>query len=197
MSLQPNQLLRTKRGLGGIRLLDHPGVFYPKSVLVAAPGMHPNTGKPYRKPPANTISSAGAAALFGICTSAMRLRLHRHKVRFYFVRESVRAVTLYWSLRQVQALHAKVVEFSATPPRGMVDWRRAIEMLPCSRTSLQRHARNGRVRVRRLRGNTASGTQTICYYNVADLKKLRTYLLFCADQEREARERFGRRPRRA
>lgn len=196
MSLQPNKLMRTKRGLGGIRLLDHPGVFYPKSVLVAPPGMHPNTGLPYRKAPANTISSAQAAAIFGICTSAVRMHLHRHKVRFYFVRDSAHSITAYWSLRQVQTLHSKVAEFAASPPRGMVDWRRALEILSCSRTTLQRHAANGRVRVRRLRRPTSSGTQTVCYYNVADLKKLRTYLLFCAEQERAVRERFGRRPMR-
>lgn len=193
MAIQPNVLLRTKIGLGGIRLLDYPGITYPDSVLKAAPGMHPQTGKPYSRQPANTVSSAQAAAMLGTCISAARMRLHHHKVRFYFVQLGTAHTTLYWSRRKVQELVDSAAKVARTVPRGMVGWRQAVEMLPCTRSSLQRHVKNGRVRIRRLRMATVSGMQPVCFYNVADLKKLRTYLQFCAAQEREAHRRYGRR----
>lgn len=193
MSTPPNTLLKTRIGLGGVRLLDHPGITYPESILKAAPGMHPQTGKPYSKPPAHTISSAQAAALLGTCVSSARMRLHHHKVRFYYVRQGYSPVTAYWSRRKVQELVDKAAREAHDAPRGMVGWRQALEMLPCSRASLQRHAMLGRVRVRRLRMQTASGKQTVCFYSVADLKRLRTYLQFCAAQELAIRKRFGAR----
>lgn len=193
MAIQPNVLLRTKIGLGGIRLLDYPGITYPDSVLKAAPGMHPQTGKPYSRPPANTVSSAQAAAMLGSCISAARMRLHRHKVRFYFVQQGTSHTKLYWSRRKVQALVDSAAKKAHAAPRGMVRWRQAVEMLPCTRSSLQRHVKKGRVRIRRLRMPTVSGMQPVCFYNVADLRKLRTYLLFCVAQEKEAHSRYGRR----
>ena len=193
MAIQPNVLLRTKIGLGGIRLLDYPGLTYPDSVLKAAPGMHPQTGKPYSRQPANTVSSAQAAAMLGTCVSSARMRLHHHKVRFYFVQLGTSHTTLYWSRRKVQELVDAAAKKARSAPRGMVGWRQAVEMLPCTRSTLNRHVKRGRVRIRRLRMATVSGMQTLCFYNVADLKKLRTYLLFCAAQEDEARRRYGRR----
>ena len=192
MAIQPNLLLRTKIGLGGIRLLDYPGLTYPESVLKAAPGMHPQTGRPYSRPPANTVSSAQAAAMLGTCISSTRARLHNHKVRFYFVQVGSSHTTLYWSRRKVQELVDSAAKKACGAPRGMVGWRQAVEMLPCTRSSLQRHVKNGRVRTRCLRVPTVSGMQTVRYYSVADLRKLRTYLLFCAAQESEARRRYGR-----
>lgn len=193
MAIQPNVLLRTKIGLGGIRLLDYPGLTYPDSVLKAAPGMHPQTGKPYSRIPLNTVSSAQAAAMLGTSISSARLRLHNHKVRFYFVQSGTGHTSLYWSRRKVQELVDGAAKKARAVPRGMVGWRQAVQMLPCTRSSLLRHVKRGRVRIRRLRMATISGMQTFCFYNVADLKKLRTYLLFCAAQEHEAHRRYGRR----
>lgn len=191
MAIQPNVLLRTKIGLGGIRLLDYPGITYPDSVLKAAPGMHPQTGKPYSRPPANTVSSSQAAAMLGSSIPCARMRLHRNKVRFYFVQVGTSHTTLYWSRRKVQELVDLAAKKARNAPRGMVTWRQALEILPCKRSSLQRHVKNGRVRTRWLRMPTVSGIQTVRFYNVADLKKLRTYLLFCARQSSERMERFG------
>lgn len=185
MSVRPNSLMRTRRGLGGVKLFNIPGVIYPESLLVAKPGMEPHTGQPYPAPPPNSIDSAQAAAWFGILVSSVRLLLHRRKVRFYIVQKPGCPRCLYWSRAQVLRLLKKFPQDAPGRPRGMLTLREAMERLPCSRSSLQRHTSSGRVRVLARRVKTASGMRTIYYYHAGDIKKLRGYLLMCARQRRE------------
>lgn len=191
MILQSNSLMRTRRGLGGVKLFNIPGVIYPESMFAAPPGMHPRTGLPYSRPPANTVSTYAVAKRLGILPSSARALLRRHKVRFYIVQAGTAPWTKYWSRRQVQRLLEKMPRQPARQPRGTLTLHQTMELLPCSRSTLQRHTANGRVRVVVRRHATPRGLRAVYYYNAADVKNLRTYLLFCA-QQREARaSKFG------
>ncbi len=185
MSVRPNSLMRTRRGLGGVKLFNIPGVIYPESLLVAKPGMDPKTGSPYPVPPANTIDSVQAAAWFGILVSSVRILLHRNKVRFYIVQKSGCPRALYWSRAQVLRLLKKFPQVASAKPRGMLTLRQAMERLPCTRSTLQRHTTGGRVRVLPRRVKTPLGMRIVYYYHAGDIKKLCEYLLLCANQRQE------------
>lgn len=191
VSLQSNRPMLTRRGLGGMKLFNIPGVVYPQSVLEAQPGMHPRTGCPYSKPPPNTLSTGAVAMRLGIRASSARSFLHRHKVRFYIVQYGSSPRMKYWSRHQVQRLLAKMPQQSEKRPRGTLTLRQAMEQLPCTRSTLQRHTANGRVRVVVRRQATPYGMRAVFYYNAADVKRLSSYLQFC-EQQRAARTRkFG------
>lgn len=191
MSDQPNSLMRTRLGVGGVKLFNIPGVIYPKSMLKAAPGMNPSTGRPYVRPPARSISTVQAAGLFGILPSSVRLLLHRHKVRFFEVCTWSGQRSKYWSLPKVMRLLEKMPKQPPRQPRGTLTLAQAMEQLPCSRSTLQRHTAKGRVRVLARRQPTPRGFRMVYYYNAADVKKLAVYLQFLAIQRKERKARFG------
>ena len=87
---------RTLRGVGGIRLIDHPGVHYPQHILNAPPGMNKRTGLPYELPPEGSVSTAEAARLLGISISTARGLLHRRGVNFCIVKHSSGQLRVYW-----------------------------------------------------------------------------------------------------
>lgn len=188
MDTNPFELPRTKIGLGGVRLIDMPGVKHSESVLKAGRGMHPYTGKPYRKPPRNTISSAQAAELLGILPPSARARLRRRKVREFYVQLPGGPVTAYWQKKKVLELARRQAAVHCGAPRGMVGWRQAVKLLGRTCSTLQRHARKGRVRTQLVRQPAGCGMQTVCYYNAADLKRLAGYLRLCRAQELERRK---------
>ncbi len=150
--------------------------------------MHPKTGKPYGKPPKNTISSAQAAELLGIRPVSARARLNRCKVRKYLVQLPGGPIAAYWLKKRVLALVRGQAAVRSGVPRGMVGWRQAAELLGRSRSTLLRHAGKGRVRTRRVRQDSGHGVHTVCYYNVADLKKLAAYLRLCCELELQRRK---------
>ena len=168
---------------GGMRLSDMPGVKHSESVLKAGRGMHPHTGKPYRKPPANTVSTAQDAELLGILPSSARARLRRRKVREFYVQLPVGSITAYWQKKKVLELVKQQAAVHRGAPHGMVGWRQAVKLLGRARTTLQRHARKGRVRTLRVRQAAGRGMRTVCYFNAADLKRLAGYLRLCRAQE--------------
>ena len=185
MNVRPNSLMRTRRGVGGVKLFNVPGVIYPESLLVAKPGMNPKTGSPYQLPPPNTVDSVQAGSWFGIKASSARILLHRNKVRFYIVQKNGCSRTLYWSRAQVLRLLKKFPQETLTKPRGMLTLRQAMGRLPCTRSTLQRHTVSGRVRVLPRRIKTTSGMRIVYFYHAGDIKKLGEYLQFCARQRRE------------
>ena len=128
---------------------------------------------------------------FGIRPSSARTLLRRHKVRFYIVQAGSSPWTKYWSRAQVQRLLAKMPQQPARQPRGTLTLHQAMALLPCSRSTLQRHTVDGRVRVVVRRQPTPRGMRVVYYYNAADVKRLRTYLLFCAVQRQERMSKFG------
>lgn len=191
MNLRPEGLVRTRRGLGGVKLFDLPGVIYPQSMLAAPPGMHPRTGRPYSRQPRKTVSSELAAKWFGILPSSVRILLHRHKVRYYIVQKDGCPRMVCWSLCQVRRLLEKMPREPARKPRGMLTLQQAMALLPCTRSTLQRHTAKGRVRVVRRRHMTPYGMRVVHYYDREDVKKLGTYLKFCARQRAELKAKFG------
>ena len=191
MSVQANSLMRTRRGLGGMKFFNVPGVYYPQEVIKPARGMNRETGLPFRKPPANTIGTPQAAAWFGISQSSVRLLLHRHKVRFYYVRGRACPRFVYWNRAQVQRLLDSQPGKSCKQPRGMLTLQQAMAELPCTRSTLQRHTAKGRVRTAVRRVATARGLRRVYYYHAGDVKKLCAYLRFCAAQRQERKAKFG------
>lgn len=183
MNTNPFELPRTKIGLGAVRLINVAGATHPESALKARPGMHPKTGNPYAKPPKNTISTNQAAALLGIRPVSARARLRRCKVRKFYVQTPGSHIMAYWEKKKALELERGQAAVRSGVPRGMVGWRKAVKLLGRSRSTLQRHAQKGRVRTERVRQAMGHGLQTMCYYNVSDLKKLAAYLRLCCEQE--------------
>ena len=188
MNTNPFELPRTKIGLGGVRLINVASATHPETALKARPGMHPKTGKPYGKPPKNTLSSAQAAELPGIRSVSARVRLNRCKVRKFYVQLPGGPIAVYWQKKKVLELVERQATMCRGAPRGMVGWRQSVKLLGRSRSTLQRHTQKGRVRTQRVRQATGHGIQTRCYYNVADLKKLAAYLHLCCEQELQRRQ---------
>ena len=71
--VKPNFIPRNLRGVGGIRLFDLPGVFYPREVLVTKAGLDHKSGLPYKEPPIHWgITTGQAADILGLSASATR-----------------------------------------------------------------------------------------------------------------------------
>ncbi len=174
--VQPNFIPRTLRGVGGVRLIDFPGVVYPPEMLRVREGRDRNNGQPFTEKPAWGISSREAAALLQCSESAARIALHKKRVRCRMVREPGAAVCLYWDRKQVEKIAGARLPIHATVPGKMVDSQMAADMLGVGRSSLYRYSKKKWLHPIRLRLQTPAGLRIHVYYKRDEVMKLKLRL---------------------
>lgn len=167
---------RTLRGVGGIRLIEHPGVHYPLHMLKAATGMDKRTGRPWVTPPPWAISTREAAAILGVSDNSTRLWLRRHGISYYLVSSSARQPTIYWQRSEVEKLAQKRPPVCADIPPGMIDTAGALKMLNVGRSSLYRYVQQGKLRQMSVRGKSRRGPRLRHLYYRSEVRKLAAHM---------------------
>ncbi len=171
--VQPNFIPRTLRGVGGVRLIDFPGVVYPPEMLRVREGRDRTNGQPYTERPVWGISSREAAARLHCSESAARIALHKKRVRCRMVREPGAAVRLFWDKKQVEKIAVARLPIHESAPRKMVDSQTAAAMLEVGRSSLYRYSKKKWLHPIRLRLQTPSGLRIHVYYKRDEVIKLK------------------------
>ncbi len=174
--VQPNFIPRTLRGVGGVRLIDFPGVVYPPEMLRVREGRDRTNGQPYTQRPAWGISSREAAALLQCSESAARIALHKKRVRCRMVREPGASVRLFWDRKQVEKIAGARLPIHESVPCKMVDSQTAADMLQVGRSSLYRYSKRKWLHPIRLRLQTPSGLRIHVYYKRDEVIKLKLRL---------------------
>lgn len=170
--IHKHKLKRTLIGVGGVHLIKHPGIVYPKEVLRTLPGMEQKTGNPYRKTPAWGISTREAAVILMCSLTAARQRLHRHKVLFHRVKRPNGPPALFWKLSQVEKLAAQSHPLVAHRPSKLLDASEAAAMLGMARSALYRYAKKGMLTVTTVRVMTPKGARLRCFYRKNEILAL-------------------------
>lgn len=166
------KIKRTLIGVGGVHLIEHPGVVYPKEVLRTRPGMERKTGTPYDKIPRWGVSTREAARILMCSPTAARQRLHRCKVLFHRVKRNDGPPALFWKLTQVEKLAGKTYPLVARRPPKMLDAAEAAEILGMARSALYRYAKRGTLHVTTLRVASPKGARLRCYYRRNEIEAL-------------------------
>ncbi len=174
--VQPNFIPRTLRGVGGVRLIDLPGVVYPPEVLRVREGCDRTNGQPYTQRPSWGISSREAAALLHCSESAARIALHKKRVRCRSVQEPGVPTCLYWDKQQVEKIAAARLPIHESVPGKLVDSQAAAEMLQVGRSSLYRYSKKKWLHPIRLRLKTSLGLRNHVYYRRDEVIKLKRRL---------------------
>ncbi len=174
--VQPNFIPRTLRGVGGVRLIDLPGVVYPPEMLRVREGRDRSNGQPYTEKPAWGISTREAAAMLRCSESAARISLHKKRVRCHMVREPGGSMGLFWDRRQVEKLAGARLPIIESVPGKFVDSSTAAEMLHVGRSSLYRYSKKKWLHPHRLRVLTPSGLRIHVYYRRDEVIKLMFHL---------------------
>lgn len=170
--LGPRSLPRTLRGVGGVRLIDMPGVKYPDSMLKVAKGADARSGKPHARPPEWGISTREASELLGITVRATRALLTRHQSDCQLVAQPGRSACMYWDRRLVNQMLAKRMPMVSKVPDRLCSANEACYILLIGRSSLSRYVKRGLLNEYRLRHATATGVRLLSYYLRADVRKL-------------------------
>ncbi len=171
--VQPNFIPRTLKGVGGVRLIDFPGVVYPPEMLRTREGRDRSNGEPYTERPAWGISSREAAAVLHCSESAARIALHKKRVRCRLVKEPGTPGCLYWDRRQVEQIAGARLPIHESVPGKMVDSQEAADLLEVGRSSLYRYSKKKWLHPVRLRLQTPSGLRIHVYYRRDEVLKLK------------------------
>lgn len=183
---------RTLRGVGGIRLIDHPGVHYPQHILNAPPGMNKRTGLPYELPPEGSISTAEAARLLGISISTARGLLHRRGVNFCIVKHSSGQLRVYWRRSDILDYEGSLPPLREAIPPGMVETREALQLLGVGRSSLYRYVRSRKLQQFRFRINSGRGLRVKLLYHRAEVRRLSAHMRALRARQSELTEHHRR-----
>lgn len=178
-------LPRTLVGVGGVRLLNHPGIKHPPHILQARTGCEPRSGKPYRKTPPWGIETRQAANMMGCGSTAARILLHHHGVKFRVVQEPGRPPCNFWDRDAVAALAREREKTRTLLPPAMMDSRQAMKHLGVSRSSLQRYVQRGYLRQRMCRIQTPRGIRLRAYFPAPQVHALATLLRHLHVKEKE------------
>lgn len=170
--LAPRSLPRTLRGVGGVRLIDMPGVKYPDSMLKIRKGADARSGKPHAKPPDWGISTQEASKMLGITLRATRALLNRHKSEHHLVAQKGRCACMYWERRVVDGILAKRMPMVTSIPDKLCNANEACFILLIGRSSLTRYVQKGLLREYRLRHVTKTGVRLLSFFLRADVRKL-------------------------
>lgn len=170
--LGPRSLPRTLRGVGGVRLIDMPGVKYPDSMLHGPKGSDARSGKPHARPPDWGISTREASELLGITVRATRALLTRHKSDCQLVARPGRCACMYWERKLVDRILAKRMPMVSKVPEKLCSAHEACYILLIGRSSLSRYVKRGLLQEYRFRLATATGVRLLSYYLRSDVRKL-------------------------
>ena len=171
--VQPNFIPRTLRGVGGVRLIDLPGVNYPPEMLRVRAGHDRSSGRPYTEKPDWGISTREAAQMLACSESAARIAMHKKRIRCRLVREPGSPVRLFWNRKQVEKLVAQRLPIVESVPAKLVDSETAVTLLRVGRSSLYRYSERKWLHPIRLRVQTPLGPRIHLYYRRGELTKLR------------------------
>lgn len=172
MLMRPGSLPRTLRGVGGIRLIDMPGVRYPESVIQGRKGADRASGKPHAKAPEWGISTRDAAAMLGISTRSARVMLNRNKAEFHLVEQKGRCACLYWDRRVVDRMLARRMPLVTSIPEKLCTAKEACYILLVARSTLSRYVKQKLLHEYQVRHATRSGVRLQSYFLRAEVKKL-------------------------
>lgn len=172
MLKRPASLPRTLRGVGGIKLIDMPGVKYPESVLQGRKGSHSRSGKPHGSAPAWGISTRDAAQMLGLSVRSARAMLNRQKAKYRLVAQAGRCACMYWDKRVVERMLAKRMPLVRKVPDKFCTAKEACYILLVVRSSLSRYVKCGLLKECKLRLATESGVRVLSYFLRAEVRKL-------------------------
>lgn len=167
-----NTLKRTLIGVGGIRLISHPGVIYPREMLRSRPGMKRKTGVAYAKAPAWGITTREAARLLMCSPTAARQRLHRRKILYHLVKRTDGPPAIYWKFSQVEKLANELHPFLKKPPCKLLDSIEAARLLGLARSALYRYTKKGTLNVFNVRVMTPKRPRNRCFYRRREILQL-------------------------
>lgn len=168
----PGLLPRTLRGVGGIRLIDMPGVIYPESMIRGQKGTDTASGKPHATPPPWGISSRQAAAQLGVSVRSARAILNKHKARYHLVAQRGSPACMYWDKRVVARLVAKRMPLVRKIPEKLCPASEACVILVVARSTLARYVQMKLIKEYKLRHVTPTGVRVVSYYLRAEVRKL-------------------------
>lgn len=168
----PRFLPRTLKGVGGVRLIDMPGVKYPESMLRAPKGTDKASGRPYTRPPSWGISSREAAELLGISVRATRALLNRNKTRYQLVQQESGGACMYWDKRVVERLRARRAPVVRKVPEKLCTALEACCILMVARSSLFRYMKSGLLKEIKVRQVTETGVRSVSYYVRSEVRLL-------------------------
>ena len=170
--MRPATLPRTLRGVGGIRLIDMPGVKYPENVLHGRKGADSLSGKPYTKPPEWGISSHEAAEMLGVSVRSARALLNRKNTPHRLVERPGKCACMYWDKRVVYRMLAKRMPLVQKIPEKMCSAREACYILAIVRSTLSRYVKQGFLKEYQFRHITPTGVRILSYFLRAEVRKL-------------------------
>ncbi len=175
--VQPNYIPRTLRGVGGVRLINLPGVVYPPEMLRAPESCDQKKKEAiHTQRPEWGISSRKAAELLHCSESAARIALHKKRVRCRVVREPGISACIYWDRKQVEKIAAARLPILESVPPRMVDSQTAASILQVGRSSLYRYSMKRWLHPVRLRLCTPSGLRVHVFYRRDEVMKLKLRL---------------------
>lgn len=168
---------RTLIGVGGIRLINLPGVRYPEAVLKSTPGMDKRTGKPYRRPPNGAITTRRAAQLMQRSLSSTYNYLKKKHVKSYNVLMSDKKVRIYWDYAEIMQLEQQLPKTELHVPKELVQAKDALMILGIVRSTLYRYVISGKIREIKRRIMTTRGYRHQSLFLKSEIMKLKAWRL--------------------
>lgn len=186
MSVKPNFIPRTLIGAGGVRLIDLPGVVYPKEMLQNGRAQRRGTrANAYDRIPSWGISTPEAAQLLHCSCPSARMLLHRRRVHSRLVETRRGVQTLYWRREVVEQIAAQRAQIATKAPARMVDAEQAVNMLEVGRSTLYRYVKKHLLHEKKLRILTDRGTRLKTFYPRAEVAKLAAQMRAIRAHQRE------------
>lgn len=181
--VSPAWLPRTLKGLGGIRLINVPGVKFPDTAFRADKGMNPRTGKPFDYPPHDTVSTLEASRILGRGISSTHTLMRKRSIPFYFVRHNGSGRTLlYWDRKAVNQLLRGLPPVQKHLPPTLVKAGDALLILGVVRSTLYRYVASGKLSEFRRRVMTTRGYRHQCLYLKSEVMKLKSWRNACREK---------------
>lgn len=172
MVIPSASLPMTLKGVGGVRLINMPGVKYPDSVLSGRKGTVAGSGKPYVSAPDSGICTREAAQILELSVRSTRVLLNRKKVECYLVSEPGRRARMYWNRRMVEHLAARQGPLVQKVPEKLCTAKEACYLLLVARSSLSRYVQRGLLKEYMVRYASKTGVRRLACYMRADVRKL-------------------------
>lgn len=167
---------KNKKGVGGARFLDVPGVKYPDEVLscknARGARVRDKAGKVLTQPKKNWLTTAECASLLGCTLAAARLTMMRAKARRDLVKAPHEVPRLYWDNAAVAKLLDDRLPLLKELPEGAVSSDEACAMLGVCRSSVFRYVKRGYITESRCRLFAPNvGTRKVCFYDRKELEE--------------------------
>lgn len=178
MSVQPNRLPRTLKGVNGAKFINVPGVHYPdevleKNVTKKRKGSDSSTPITDGGPPDWGITTADAAKLYGVAPAVMRNYCEYHKVPHKHYKLKGRVPCIYWNKKVLEKLVSSKTPLIENIPDDLCTSKEAQELIGCARVSLLRYARHNKwIHEFHVRKSIAGAPRAICLYIRDECKEL-------------------------